>query len=414
MSGANVSQKRLKLSTFKLNTLLSFSQAINKSRSTQGLLERFEQILREDLGIDRILFFYKFESGWDCILRSGVPDGIEKEIDVETELLPITEITFMSTSSKPVMSYFDIIIPILQEGKPLAFVFIGDIDDEEKGVSGSIKHLNFIQTLSIILMVAVENIRFFEESLKQEAMRKELELASRMQAMLIPLEKSLVNNQFVRMSAYYRPHFEVGGDYYDVVKMGEGHFGFCIADVSGKGISAAILMSNFQATIRALFTAEIELPKLIEKLNERVFDTANGEKFITLFIARYNHSTRNLEYINAGHNPPLFYDKVSGEVTLLTSGCIGLGMLDEIPFVNLGNLIVEHPSKMLCYTDGLVEVLKDTVVEVDLKSIERLLVNPDPIDFNLKSIIKVQHLDVENPELFDDVSIVGLEFLKTL
>ena len=81
MSGVNVSQRRLKLSTFKLNTLLSFSQAINKSRSTQGLLERFEQILREDLGIDRILFYYKFESGWDCILRSGIPDGIEKEID---------------------------------------------------------------------------------------------------------------------------------------------------------------------------------------------------------------------------------------------------------------------------------------------------------------------------------------------
>lgn len=411
MSGANASLRRLKLSTFKLNTLLSFSQAINKSRSTQGLLERFEQILREDLGIDRLLFFYKYESGWDCILRSGVPDGIEKDVDVEAELLEITEITFITTSSKPVMSYFDILIPILQEGKPLAFVFIGDIDDEEKGVSGSIRHLNFIQTLSIILMVAVENIRFFEESLKQEAMRKELELASRMQAMLIPLENCLVNNHAVRMSAYYRPHFEVGGDYYDVVKMDDNHFGFCIADVSGKGISAALLMSNFQATIRALFTGDIPLSRLIEKLNERVFDTAKGEKFITMFIARYNLTTKTLEYVNAGHNPPMFYNKSTGEVSPLTSGCIGLGMLDEIPFIHLGNLVVDSPSKLLCYTDGLVEVIKDTVIEVDLKSIEDLLVNDEPIDANLKSIIKTQHLDVENPEVFDDVSIVGLEFL---
>ena len=411
MSGVNVSQRRLKLSTFKLNTLLSFSQTINKSRSTQGLLSRFEQILREDLGIDRILFFYKYENGWDCILRSGVPDGVEKEINVEEELLSITEITFMSTSSKPVMSDFDIIIPIIQDGKPLAFVFIGAIDDEEKGVSSSIKHLNFIQTISIILMMAVENIRFFEESLKQEAMRKELELASRMQAMLIPLEKSLINNSSARMSAFYRPHFEVGGDYYDVVKMGDGHFGFCIADVSGKGISAALLMSNFQATIRALFTGDIELSRLVVKLNERVFDTAMGEKFITLFIARYNQKTKTLEYINAGHNPPVFYDKATGEIKLLTSGSIGLGMLDEIPVIHAGSVVVEHPSKLLCYTDGLVEVLKDTVVEVDLKSIEDQLTNDDPIDANLKSIIKVQHLDVENPEVFDDVSIVGVEFL---
>ncbi len=411
MSGANLSQRRLKLSTFKLNTLLSFSQAINRGRSTQGLLDRFEQILREDLGIDRILFFYQYENGWDCILRSGVPDGLEKEIDIEKDLLPIRDITFMSTSANPTMVDFDIIIPIIQDEKQLAFVFIGDIDDEVKGVSGSIKHLNFIQTLSIILMVAVENIRFFEESLKQEAMRKELELASRMQAMLIPLEKSLVNNESVRMSAYYRPHFEVGGDYYDVIKMDEGHFGFCIADVSGKGISAALLMSNFQATIRALFTGEIELTRLVEKLNERVFDTAMGEKFITMFIARYNQHTKVLEYINAGHNPPLFYDKTLGEVSYLTFGCIGLGMLDEIPVIHAGSKLIDHPSKLLCYTDGLVEVLRDAVVEVDLKAIEDQLINNDSIDSNLKSIIRVQHLDIDNPELFDDVSIVGVEFL---
>ena len=110
------------------------------------------------------------------------------------------------------------------------------------------------------------------------------------------------------MAAFYRPHFEVGGDYYDVVKMGKDQFGFCIADVSGKGISAALLMSNFQASLRALFTKEISLYQLIEKLNERVFDTAKGEKFITLFIARYNVVTRTLEYVNAGHNPPIFYN----------------------------------------------------------------------------------------------------------
>lgn len=406
----NASLKRLKLSTFKLNTLLSFTQAINKSRSTQGLLGRYEQILRDDLGIDRILFFYKYENGWECILRFGVPEGVEKQINVEEELLPISEIAFMSTSSKPVMSDFDLVIPIIQDDKPLAFVFIGDIDDEEKGVSASIKHLNFIQTLSIIMMVAIENIRFFEESLRQEAMRKELELASRMQAMLIPLEQSLVNDRHVKMAAFYRPHFEVGGDYYDVVKMGKEQFGFCIADVSGKGISAALLMSNFQATLRALFTKEISLHRLIEKLNERVFDTAKGEKFITLFIGRYNEETRLLEYVNAGHNPPIFYNMQSQELSLLTSGCIGLGMLEEIPTIKDGKIEIAPQTKMLCYTDGLVEVLRDAVVEFDLKAIERQVANQLSVEENLQSIIEVQRLNTDNAEVFDDISIVGLQF----
>jgi Serine phosphatase RsbU, regulator of sigma subunit len=405
----NASLKRLKLSTFKLNTLLSFAQAINKSRSTQGLLERYEQILRDDLGIDRVLFFYKYENGWDCILRFGIPEGAEKQIKVE-ELLDISEITFTSTSSEPVMSDFDLIIPIIQEEKPLAFVFIGDIDDEEKGVSASIKHLNFIQTLSIIMMVAIENIRFIEESIRQEAMRKELELASRMQAMLIPLEQSLINDANVQMAAFYRPHFEVGGDYYDVVKMGKDQFGFCIADVSGKGISAALLMSNFQASLRALFTKEISLYQLIEKLNERVFDTAKGEKFITLFIARYNVVTRTLEYVNAGHNPPIFYNMQSKQLSLLKSGCIGLGMLEEIPFINFEKIKILPSTKMLCYTDGLVEVLRDSVVEFNLQAIETMVTNLDSIESNLDVIIKTQRLDTDNDEVFDDISIVGLQF----
>lgn len=406
----NASLKRLKLSTFKLNTLLSFTQAINKSRSTQGLLARYEEILRDDLGIDRILFFYKYENGWECILRFGIPEGAEQQINVEEELLPISEITFTSTSSKPVMSDFDLIIPIIQDDKPLAFVFIGDIDDEEKGVSASIKHLNFIQTLSIIMMVAIENIRFFEESLRQEAMRKELELASRMQAMLIPLEESLVNDSKVKMAAYYRPHFEVGGDYYDVVKMGTEQFGFCIADVSGKGISAAILMSNFQASLRALFTKEISLHRLVEKLNERVFDTAKGEKFITLFIARYNKRTHMLEYVNAGHNPPIFYNMTSKKLSLLSSGCIGLGMLEEIPTINGVKIEIAPSSKILCYTDGLVEVLRDTVVEFNLQAIEKQVANNRSVEENLQSIIETQRLNTDNAEVFDDISIVGLQF----
>ena len=86
----------------------------------------------------------------------------------------------------------------------------------------------------------------------------------------------------------------MGGDYYDVIQLSEDEVGFCIADVSGKGISAAILMSNFQANLRALFTQEISLKQLVCKLNNRVLESANGEKFITLFIAKYNYPERNL------------------------------------------------------------------------------------------------------------------------
>jgi sigma-B regulation protein RsbU (phosphoserine phosphatase) len=103
-------------------------------------------------------------------------------------------------------------------------------------------------------------------------------------------------------------------------------------------MSAAILMSNFQANLRALFTYDISLDALIEKLNERVMHAANGEKFITLFVGKFNYKTLELQYINAGHNQPILYQKNKKEMTLLSKGCVGIGMIDEIPIIRKGSL----------------------------------------------------------------------------
>ena len=91
-----------------------------------------------------------------------------------------------------------------------------------------------------------------------------------MQNMLIPDQSTLPKNKKIHITTFYHPHSEVGGDYYDYLELGKDEIGFCISDVSGKGMSAALLMSNFQANLRALFTHEISLAALVEKLNERV------------------------------------------------------------------------------------------------------------------------------------------------
>ncbi len=103
----------------------------------------------------------------------------------------------------------------------LAFVFIGDIEEEGEGMSPVLKHLNFIQTISSIIIVAIENIRLFKESLMQEAIRKELEVAARMQKLLIPDNSHMPQNPKVVVNGFYYPHYEVGGDYYDCIKLSE-------------------------------------------------------------------------------------------------------------------------------------------------------------------------------------------------
>ncbi|MFO7575519.1 MAG: PP2C family protein-serine/threonine phosphatase [Bacteroidales bacterium] len=400
------SKDRLKLSKFKLDALLDVTMSINANLPVEGLLARYEEILRENLGIGKILI-YKYSERWECILNAGFPQGIADGIDVEEHLLRFKDISFDITGEW--FEGVDIIIPVFNNNQPLAYVLIGDIDEEGQGVSPVIKHLHFIQTISSIILVAIENIRLHKESLLQEAMKKELELAARMQSMLIPDNRSLPHGERFRATGYYHPHLEVGGDYYDCVKLSPSRFGFCIADVSGKGISAAILMSNFQASFRALFTDTIDLETLIHKLNDIVVVNAKGEKFITVFVGRYDSKTGVLEYVNAAHNPPVLYNTTTGKVLHLDSSCVGVGMLDEIPYMKAETIQIDNPSKIVCYTDGVSELKEADGTDIGTKYIISNIRNTLPIEQNIEALISELGIPDNNPSMFDDVSVIAVE-----
>lgn len=334
----------------KLNALLDVTKAINNNVSTPQLLILFEDILRNLLNITKMVL-YSNNNGWNCLLHYG-SDVEFVNINVERDLLRYKEINVMDVQLTDSNHTFDVIIPVYHKNRPLAYVLIGDVDDQKVEMSPLIKHLPFVQTLTNIIVVAIENKRLYKESLQQAAMRKELELASEMQQMLFP--ESLPNNEYIQFDSYYLPHQEVGGDYYDLIWLNKNELAFCMADVSGKGIPAALLMSNFQANLRVLINHTASLTELVNGLNQRVMSNAKGEKFITFFIAKYNTQTRMLTYINAGHNPPILLNGNSS--MFLKIGTTGLGMFDELPAVKEGIVPILPDSKILLYTDGAVEV----------------------------------------------------------
>jgi sigma-B regulation protein RsbU (phosphoserine phosphatase) len=202
------SKDRLKLSRFKLDSLLDITLSINANLPTEVLLSKYESILRNNLGIGKILIF-KRSAQWECLLNGGFPKYFES-LDVEKRLLGFDEITYVSSDMG--FEGVDIIVPVYNNNVQLAFLFIGDIEEEGEGMSPVIKHLNFIQTISSIIIVAVENIRLHKESLRQEAFKKELELAARMQKMLIPDNSHMPRDPSIVVNGFYFPHYEVGGD----------------------------------------------------------------------------------------------------------------------------------------------------------------------------------------------------------
>jgi len=409
MSDKKASIDRLRISKFKLDALLDITLSINANLPTEALLSKYESILRNNLGIGKILI-YKHSLKWECLLNGGFPKELETSIDVEQHLLKFTETAFRNEELG--IEGVEMIIPVYNNYAPLAFVLIDDIEEEGQVVSPVIKQFSFIQTISSIILVAIENIRLFRESLKQEAIKKELELAARMQQKLIPDNKTMPQNSHFVVTGFYYPHYEVGGDYYDCIKLSDSMTGFCIADVSGKGISAAILMSNFQASLRALFTHDIELPLLIQKLNNFIIANAAGEKFITFFVARYDHIRGILEYINAGHNPPVLYNMVTGQVMHLHSICVGIGMIDVIPPVREAILNISNNSKIVCYTDGLSDLKSDDGKEILTREIVRHITNNDPVESNIREMLKELGIPDSNPDLFDDVSIIAADIIR--
>lgn len=358
-------ERQLKLKDFKLNSLLEITTGINTNQSVDQLILIYEFILKEQLGFEKFMLFNK-QDIWETLIKTGVK-GKFKQLDVEHDLMRFREITMIESSHLEMLNEFDVVIPVYHKEKPLAFLLIKGLKEENLKASRSLDSLNFIQTLTNIIVVAIENKRMAKQSLKQERIKKELEVASEMQKMLFPTD--LPSDKRIDLAATHRARHEVGGDYYDFIPLNDEEFIVCIADVSGKGISAAMLMANFQATIRTLYNYQrFDLEFLIEELNKKVMRSAKGEKFITFFIAQYNSTTRRLKYVNAGHNHPILTN--GRKATFLDKGCVGLGMFDEIPFIEPDEITIPPNSTLVLYTDGVVELENE---EGEYYEIDRLI-----------------------------------------
>jgi sigma-B regulation protein RsbU (phosphoserine phosphatase) len=340
------------------------------------------------------------------------------QFGIEGELRDLSDDFFNTARKSPSLSIntsgqkesFDISIPVFHEEEPIAHLLVGDKGEESIGVSPVIKHMNFIETITNIILVAIRNRKFAEENIKQERVRKELELAAEMQAILVPHE--LPKNEIFEVAAVYMPHQQVGGDYYDFMYLNEHEFMFCMADVSGKGVSAAFLMSNFQAYLRAIFNyLSMPLEDVIRELNAKVMRSAMGEKYITFFIGTYNTQTRDLHYINCGHNPPVFA-LPSGQTSLLGLGSVGLGMFDEIPNIHKGYIKVPEGACIVCYTDGLVELEDETNQEYGVERLQRLIVehlNDDMDTLNSHIMKDVNRFKGTMPYI-DDTALLSCRF----
>ncbi len=349
MRASNLKDK-IKLRDDKLQSLLEITQAINGNLSIEDLVEHYRLSLSIQLHIPQILLFIHDHS-WQCLIAHGFSEiDPWKQLIADLHQQDVLEITTVEKENSHV-----VIIPIEKNESAVAYVILGDGKEENMTISPSLKHMKFVQTLTSILVVAIQNKKYIEQSIAQAAMARELHLAAEMQSYLLP--KNLPTTSQIQVEAFYNAHGEVGGDYYDFFYINETDWIACIADVSGKGLSAAFLMSNVQAHVRSLFqNTTIELAEAIHQLNTIVNENAQGEKFVTFFIARFYAETNKIEYINCGHNPSFLKNHSNNSHQWLSAQIPGLGMIDRFPKFESKWANFLPNDELVCYTDGLVEI----------------------------------------------------------
>jgi phosphoserine phosphatase RsbU/P len=235
------------------------------------------------------------------------------------------------------------------------------------------RDLDFLDAISEHMAIAMENATFHLALIEKNRMERELQLGREIQARLLAKPPSdLVGAQ---LDATSLPCYEVGGDYYDFIELANGDLGIAIGDVSGKGVSAALIMSSLQAALRVAAPLESDLAALIARLNGLLYRMAGGRKYVTFFFGRYTPSTGVMRYVNAGHNPPFLIDPArEGDQAVAMIATTGrpIGILADASYEER-ELALAPGGTLFLFTDGLNEAANEEEEEFGNERLRELV-----------------------------------------
>lgn len=317
----------------------------------------------------------------------------------------------------------ELLLPLSARDHLLGFISLGQKLSEEP-YSGS--DVRLLQSVAAQTGLALENARLTDamarEMAQREKLNREIEIAREVQERLFPQQLNPVEG--LDYFGACRPALGVGGDYYDFIVLPGGKLGIAIGDVSGKGISAALMMASLQASLRGqALVAPDNLAKIVANVNRLVYEASSANRYATFFYAQYDPASRQLTYVNAGHNPPVLLRKCrlhaqpgSGghggngcecRVERLESGGVVIGLIPEVNY-DQGSTTLEPGDMLFAYTDGVSEAMNTVDEEWGekhmLETVETC--NGLPAPEVIKRIFAAADEFAKGAPQFDDMTLV--------
>lgn len=299
---------------------------------------------------------------------------------------------------------FQLMVPMTVQGTTRGILLLGNRVNQAEYIEDDIE---FIVSIASLAVISLENRRLFREALEKQRLEEELEIAKEIQRNLLPKSLPVLKNFDIAATTIASK--QVGGDYYDIIELNDGKICSAIADVSGKGVPASLLMANLQAFLKSICKQELHIKDATALLNDLISENTSDGRFITFFWAHLDDDRRLFTYVNAGHNAPLLLRKNS--VQYLDKGGMIFGVMKTLMPYESEEIQLESGDVIVLFTDGVTEAKNIYDEEYSDTRLEELLLNN--ASKNTGAIMEIIQEDVKNftqgaPQS-DDITIVVIK-----
>jgi serine phosphatase RsbU (regulator of sigma subunit) len=342
--------------------LLEISKTLSAPLDLDEVIEAIFRALRQVVKYDAVVIYLLNRSTrrLELVREIGYPEGSEEAFQL---MVGEGIVGWVAKTGEPLIvpdvrrdrryvntratTRSELAAPLVLEGRTIG-VFNLECDQEDAYHQG---HLELLALFAAQAAVALERVRLTRELLERRRLEKELAIAREIQASFLP--KRAPDVPGFELAGATQPHDEVGGDYYDFIRVSDARLGIAIADVSGKGIPAALIMAGFRMSLLAEIRNEFTMRAVMRKVNSLLHESIERDKFVTMFYGVLDFKYRVLSFSNAGHNPPLLL-RADGGVEHLLEGGVALGMLPDARYEERP-LAIQPGDVLLLYTDGVSE-----------------------------------------------------------
>lgn len=379
--------RKLDYKVQELHTLFDLSKAFNASSARDEIIRLFKYTLLGQMFIRQFFLLICRNNRPLTVAKSGLKQelseehmeilfNLDKDITRVDEYV-IKEIPFLKSSG------IHVILKLHSEGGDPAIIGLGkranrkEFDPED---------FNFLISLGNLALMSIQKTYLLEDQIEKERMEEELQIARSIQQKLLP--DRIPDIPELEIAARNVPSYQVGGDYFDLIADDQGKLTTAIADVTGKGVPASLLVANLQAVLHILQPFDIGLVEATGQMNTLIHQNTPSDKFISFFWGLFEPNSKRLRYVNAGHNPPILF-REGEEPTLLTDGGVLLGAMPTLTPYTEGQIVLQSGDLLVMYTDGATEAMNEKEEEYGESRLTAKLMDIWELDANtiLETII---------------------------